>query len=64
MIDRALETAISAGAYGGKVNGSGGGGCLYVYAPEEKADAILEAVGKLGLPGKKLALSDGVQFKG
>lgn len=63
VIDRALETAISAGAYGGKVNGSGGGGCLYVYAPEEKYDAIIEAVGKLGLPGKKLTLSDGVRFE-
>ena len=33
-IDRMLSSAIKAGAYGGKINGSGGGGCMFVYAPE------------------------------
>ena len=63
VIDRALETAYGAGAYGGKVNGSGGGGCLFVYAPEEKADQILAAVGELGLPGRRLTISEGVRVE-
>jgi galactokinase len=38
-----IDAAMAAGAYGGKINGSGGGGCMFVYAPEnpEKvADAV------------------------
>lgn len=34
---------MKAGALGGKINGSGGGGCMFMYAPncaEEVADAI------------------------
>ena len=33
-INRMLQAALDAGAYGGKINGSGGGGCMFVYAPE------------------------------
>lgn len=48
-IDRMLDAAIKAGAYGGKVNGSGEGGCMFVYAPddpEKVAHAIEKAGGK------------------
>ncbi|MBQ3055224.1 MAG: hypothetical protein IJC88_03885 [Oscillospiraceae bacterium] len=61
-IEWILETAKAAGAYGGKLNGSGGGGCCYVYAPVEKCDAILEAVGKRGYPGKVLKQDTGVRL--
>jgi galactokinase len=46
-IERMLAAALEAGALGGKINGSGGGGCMFVYAPnnpEKVADAI-DAVG-------------------
>ena len=33
-IDAMLEAAGKAGALGGKINGSGGGGCMFVYAPQ------------------------------
>jgi galactokinase len=33
-IERMMDAALKAGAYGGKINGSGGGGCMFVYAPE------------------------------
>lgn len=33
-IDRMIEAALKAGAYGAKINGSGGGGCMFAYAPE------------------------------
>ena len=44
-----LEAAMEAGAHGGKINGSGGGGCMFAYAPnsaEEVAAAIDQAGGK------------------
>lgn len=46
-IDRMLEAGIAAGAYGGKINGSGGGGCMFVYAPEypERVAEAIEHVG-------------------
>ncbi len=48
-IDRMLDAALDAGAYGGKINGSGGGGCMFAYAPEapeQVAEAIIRAGGK------------------
>ena len=60
-IEKILDCAIANGAYGGKINGSGGGGCCFVYAPRDKADAIIEAVGKLGYPGKVLVQDTGVR---
>lgn len=44
-----MNAALSAGALGGKINGSGGGGCMFVYAPQNPgavADAIDAAGGK------------------
>lgn len=39
-IDSILDAALMAGATGGKVNGSGGGGCLFVLAPGREAETI------------------------
>lgn len=42
-IDRMIDAALAAGALGAKINGSGGGGCMFAYAPdhsERVADAI------------------------
>jgi len=46
-IDLMLKNAIDAGAFGGKINGSGGGGCMFVYAPEntKKVAQAIEAAG-------------------
>jgi galactokinase len=47
-IDRMIDAANNAGALGGKINGSGGGGCMFAYAPartEEVAEAIARAGG-------------------
>ncbi len=46
-IDSMIEAAMKAGALGAKINGSGGGGCMFAYAPENGA-AVAEAVGRLG----------------
>ncbi|MEX2117526.1 MAG: galactokinase family protein [Bacteroidota bacterium] len=46
-IDSMIERALEAGALGAKINGSGGGGCMFAYAPEN-VEKVAEAVGKLG----------------
>ncbi|MHC4946559.1 MAG: mevalonate kinase family protein [Planctomycetota bacterium] len=48
-VEAMLEAARKAGALGGKINGSGGGGCLFVLAPgceAEVAQAMKEADGE------------------
>lgn len=59
-IEEILDCAYAHGALGGKLNGTGGGGCLWVYAREEDADEIVKAVAKLGYPGKILKQDRGV----
>ncbi len=48
-IEKMMNAALLAGALGGKINGSGGGGCMFAYAPnnpEEVAEAIEKEGGK------------------
>jgi galactokinase len=48
-IERMLEASLAAGALGGKINGSGGGGCMFAFAPGhalEAAEAIRRAGGE------------------
>lgn len=46
-LDRMVEAALAAGAKGAKLNGSGGGGCMFAYAPgrQKEVAAALEAAG-------------------
>ena len=46
-IDSMLDASLDAGALGGKINGSGGGGCMFAYAPEnpKKVASAIESVG-------------------
>ncbi len=46
-IEKMIDASIEAGALGAKTNGSGGGGCMFAYAPE-KADNVAEALEKTG----------------
>jgi galactokinase len=46
-IDRMIDGALGAGAYGAKINGSGGGGCMFAYAPENP-EKVAEAVQRAG----------------
>lgn len=46
-IDRMLDAALEAGALGGKINGSGGGGCMFAYAPENP-ERVAEAIEREG----------------
>lgn len=60
-IESILDTALANGAFGGKVNGSGGGGCCYVYADPDDADRIMAAVRDLGYPARLLRQDSGVR---
>jgi galactokinase len=46
-IDRMVEASLKAGALGAKINGSGGGGCMFAYAPDN-AEAVAEAIEREG----------------
>ena len=46
-IEAMINAAINAGAFGGKINGSGGGGCMFAYAPEEP-EAVAHAIESVG----------------
>lgn len=57
VIDRLYEAAMNAGAWGGKVLGAGGGGCLlFVASPGRKEEirrAVWEVAGNTNLPDFK-----------
>jgi galactokinase len=46
-IERMMDAALAAGAQGGKINGSGGGGCMFTYAPGCE-EAVAEAIRREG----------------
>lgn len=46
-IDDLYSAGMDAGAWGGKVLGAGGGGCVMFIAPEDKKSAVREAVKKI-----------------
>ena len=47
LLDRMVEAALEAGALGAKMNGSGGGGCMFALAPgrEVEVQAAIAAAG-------------------
>jgi galactokinase len=61
-IDRMLEAALEAGALGGKINGSGGGGAMFVYAPGNE-DAVAEALERAGGKAYKLTIDTGTRIE-
>jgi len=55
-IDGMIDAALRAGALGAKINGSGGGGCMFAYAPE-KYELVAEAIERAG--GKSFIIEIG-----
>lgn len=51
-IDSAIEAAAGAGAWGGKVCGAGGGGCIVFLFPPDRREAIVAALATV--PGRVL----------
>ena len=62
-IDRMIEASIKAGALGGKINGSGGGGCMFAYAPGRE-DAVVEAIEREGGKAWKVVVDTGARIEG
>ena len=59
-IDRMLEAALKTGALGGKINGSGGGGCMFAYAPHNP-EAVAEAIEQQGGRAHIITIDAGAQ---
>jgi D-glycero-alpha-D-manno-heptose-7-phosphate kinase len=51
-IEKAIDTAIAAGAWGGKVCGAGGGGTTVILAPSDRRRAVVAALA--AVPGRTL----------
>ena len=45
-IDGMVETALEAGALGAKINGSGGGGCMFATVHPDSVENVMEALQK------------------
>ncbi|WP_225309572.1 GHMP family kinase ATP-binding protein [Larkinella humicola] len=63
-INRMIEASLKAGAYGAKINGSGGGGCMFAYAPENP-EAVAEAIERAGGKAYRIQVDTGttVQYE-
>jgi len=61
-IERMIKAALDAGAYGAKINGSGGGGCMFAYAPENH-DQVKYAIEKEGGKGFVVNVDSGTRSK-
>lgn len=46
LIDRIYETALEAGALGGKVLGAGGGGFMVFYCPDFKRYQVMQSLAR------------------
>jgi galactokinase len=56
-----LNAAIDVGALGGKINGSGGGGCMFAYAPEN-FEEVAEAIERVGGKSYIIQSDDGTRI--
>ncbi len=57
-----IETSLGSGALGAKINGSGGGGCIFAYAPG-KSKEVAEALQKLGARTYEVKMDEGVRVE-
>ncbi len=61
-IDAMLKAARKAGAFGGKINGSGGGGAMFAYAPENP-EKVAKAIEDVGGKSYIIRVDDGVRVE-
>ncbi|MDX9930595.1 MAG: dehydrogenase [Bacteroidales bacterium] len=52
-IDRIYDTALAAGATGGKISGAGGGGFMFFYCPGNTRYRVIDALGQFGGQAKR-----------
>jgi len=53
---------MTAGALGGKITGSGGGGCMFAYAPEH-TEEVAEAITRAGGRAYVVRVSEGLRVE-
>ena len=61
-IDRMIQAGLSAGALGGKINGSGGGGCMFVYAPDNP-EKVAQAIENQGGKAYIITIDEGTKIE-
>ena len=59
-LDELIDVAMEAGALGGKLNGSGGGGCMFAYAPGKQHE-VREAIRAAGGEAYIVSVSPGAR---
>jgi galactokinase len=59
-IEQMIEASLEAGAFGAKINGSGGGGCIFAYAPQ-KIERVAETLEKTGARVYKIKIDEGAR---
>ena len=58
-----IEAALAAGAFGAKIVGSGGGGCIVALAKQQNKEAIINAMMESGAKDAyEVSISNGVTF--
>jgi galactokinase len=57
-----IDAALGAGALGAKINGSGGGGCMFAYAPTNP-DAVVKAIEEAGGKAYVIRVDVGTQIE-
>ncbi len=60
-IEKMLAAAMVAGALGGKINGSGGGGCMFVYAPNDP-QKVVDAIDSVGGKSYIISIDEGTKI--
>ncbi|MBN1482582.1 GHMP kinase [candidate division KSB1 bacterium] len=60
-IERMIHAARDAGALGAKINGSGGGGCMFAYAPQD-AEKVAGAIAREGGKAYIVKVDEGVKI--
>lgn len=60
-IDRMIDAALKAGALGGKINGSGGGGCMFAYAPDDP-ERVAKAIEREGGEALIVRVAEGTRL--
>ena len=58
FIDEIYDTAIEAGATGGKISGAGGGGFMIFYADDSKRYDVIKALSKFGGDSKRYEITE------
>lgn len=53
LIDEIYQSAMNAGASGGKISGAGGGGFMIFYCPNNSRDQVIKALRKFGGDAKR-----------